>query len=61
LFAAFAVIAGMTIAISPAPAWCCGHLGVTMIDLSARDIPRSPPACNCRRRARASQRKDRRS
>src|SRR5882757_5236346 len=40
LFAAFAVIAGMTIAISAGAGMVLRHLGVTMIDLSARDIPR---------------------
>ncbi len=40
LFAAFAVIAGMTIAISTGAGVVLRHLGVTMVDLSARDIPR---------------------
>jgi methyl-accepting chemotaxis protein len=40
LFAAFAVIAGMAIAISVGAAMVLGHLGGTMIDLSGRDIPR---------------------
>ena len=40
LFAAFAVIAGMAIAISAGAAMVLGHLGGTMIDLSGRDIPR---------------------
>jgi methyl-accepting chemotaxis protein len=40
LFAAFAVIAGMAIAISAGAGMVLGHLGGTMIDLSARDIPR---------------------
>jgi len=40
LFAAFAVIAGMAIAISVGAALVLGHLGGTMIDLSGRDIPR---------------------
>jgi methyl-accepting chemotaxis protein len=40
LFAAFAVIAGMTIAISAGAGMVLRHLGVTMVDLSARDIPR---------------------
>jgi methyl-accepting chemotaxis protein len=40
LFAAFAVIAGMTIAISTGAGMVLRHLGVTMVDLSARDIPR---------------------
>ena len=40
LFAAFAVIAGMAIAISTGAALVLGHLGGTMIDLSGRDIPR---------------------
>jgi len=40
LFAAFAVIAGMAIAISAGAGLVLGHLGGTMVDLSARDIPR---------------------
>jgi methyl-accepting chemotaxis protein len=40
LFAAFAVIAGMAIAISAGAALVLGHLGGTMMDLSGRDIPR---------------------
>jgi methyl-accepting chemotaxis protein len=40
LFAAFAVIAGMTIAISIGAGMVLRHLGITMVDLSARDIPR---------------------
>jgi methyl-accepting chemotaxis protein len=40
LFAAFAVIAGTAIAISAGAGMALGHLGETMIDLSARDIPR---------------------
>src|ERR1700733_6580099 len=40
LIAAFAVIAGMAIAISAGAGMCLGHLGGTMIDLSGRDIPR---------------------
>src|ERR1700733_2211671 len=40
LFAAFAVIAGMAIAISAGAGMVLEHLGGTMIDLSARDIPR---------------------
>jgi methyl-accepting chemotaxis protein len=40
LFAAFAVIAGMALAISAGAALVLGHLGGTMIDLSGRDIPR---------------------
>jgi methyl-accepting chemotaxis protein len=40
LFAAFAVIAGMAILISAGAGMVLGHLGGTMIDLSARDIPR---------------------
>ena len=40
LFAAFAVIAGMAIAISAGAGMVLGHLGGTMIDLSGRDIPR---------------------
>jgi methyl-accepting chemotaxis protein len=40
LFAAFAVIAGMTIVISAGAGMVLRHLGVTMVDLSARDIPR---------------------
>jgi methyl-accepting chemotaxis protein len=40
LFAAFAVIAGMAIAISAGACMVLGHLGGTMIDLSGRDIPR---------------------
>src|SRR4029078_5362116 len=40
LFAAFAVIAGMAIAISAGAALVLGHLGVAMVDLSGRDIPR---------------------
>jgi methyl-accepting chemotaxis protein len=40
LFAAFAVIAGMAIAISAGAGMVLGHLGGTMMDLSGRDIPR---------------------
>ena len=40
LFAAFAVIAGMAIAISAGAGMVLGHLGGRMIDLSGRDIPR---------------------
>jgi hypothetical protein len=40
LFAAFAVIAGMAIAISAGAALVLGHLGIAMVDLSGRDIPR---------------------
>jgi methyl-accepting chemotaxis protein len=40
LFAAFAVIAGMAIAISVGAGMVLGHLGGTMMDLSGRDIPR---------------------
>src|SRR5580704_16335869 len=40
LIAAFAVIAGMAIAISAGAGMVLGHLGGTMIDLSGRDIPR---------------------
>jgi methyl-accepting chemotaxis protein len=40
LFAAFAVIAGMALAISAGAGSVLGHLGGTMIDLSGRDIPR---------------------
>src|SRR6266700_881710 len=40
LFAAFAVIAGMTIVISAGAGLVLRHLGVTMVDLSGRDIPR---------------------
>lgn len=40
LFAAFAVIAGMAIVISAGAALVLGHLGVAMVDLSGRDIPR---------------------
>src|SRR5712672_2168219 len=40
LFAAFAVIAGMAIAISAGAGLVLGHLGVAMVDLSGRDIPR---------------------
>jgi methyl-accepting chemotaxis protein len=40
LFAAFAVIAGMTIAISAGAGMVFRHLGGTMLDLGARDIPR---------------------
>src|ERR1700716_1481779 len=40
LFAAFAVIAAMAIVISAGAGMVFGHLGETMIDLSARDIPR---------------------
>jgi methyl-accepting chemotaxis protein len=40
LFAAFAVIAGMAIVISAGAGLMLGRLGGTMIDLSARDIPR---------------------
>src|ERR1700704_3119412 len=40
LFAAFALIAGMAIVISAGAGVVLGHLGGTMLDLSARDIPR---------------------
>ena len=40
MFAAFAVIAGLAIAISAGAGMVLGHLGGTMIDLSGRDIPR---------------------
>jgi methyl-accepting chemotaxis protein len=40
LFAAFAVIAGMTILISAGAGMVFKHLGGTMVDLSGRDIPR---------------------
>src|SRR5579863_5352154 len=40
LFAAFAVIAGMTIVISAGAGMVFRHLGETMVDLSGRDIPR---------------------
>jgi len=40
LFAAFAVIAGMTIVISAGAGMVFRHLGGTMVDLSGRDIPR---------------------
>jgi methyl-accepting chemotaxis protein len=40
LFAAFAVIAGMTIVISAGAGMVLQHLGGTMIDLSGRGIPR---------------------
>src|SRR5882672_2053716 len=40
LFAAFAVIAGMAIVISAGAGLVLGHLGVAMVDLSGRDIPR---------------------
>ncbi|HSY55950.1 MAG TPA: methyl-accepting chemotaxis protein [Bradyrhizobium sp.] len=40
LFAAFAVIAGVTIVISAGAGMVFRHLGGTMIDLSGRDIPR---------------------
>jgi methyl-accepting chemotaxis protein len=40
LFAAFAVIAGMAIAISAGAGLVLGHLGLAMVDLSGRDIPR---------------------
>ena len=40
LFAAFAVIAGMAILISAGAAMVLGHIGVTMVDLSQREIPR---------------------
>ena len=40
LFAAFAVIAGMAIAISAGAGMVFGHLGGTMVELSGRDIPR---------------------
>src|SRR6202158_3738395 len=40
LFAAFAVIAGMAIAISAGAGMVLGHLGGTMVDLSGQDIPR---------------------
>ena len=38
LFAAFAVIAGMTIIISAGAGMVLKHLGETMVDLSGRDI-----------------------
>lgn len=40
LFAAFAVIAGMAIAISVAAGLMLRHIGGTMVELSSRDIPR---------------------
>src|SRR5947209_12306785 len=40
LFAAFAVIAGMAVVISVGAGLELGRLGVTMVDLSGRDIPR---------------------
>ena len=40
LFAAFALIAAMAIVISAGAGVVLGHLGGTMLDLSARDIPR---------------------
>jgi methyl-accepting chemotaxis protein len=40
LFTAFAVIAGMAIVISAGAGLVLGHLGVAMVDLSGRDIPR---------------------
>jgi hypothetical protein len=40
LFAAFTIIAGMTIAISGGAGMVLRHLGETMVDLSGRDIPR---------------------
>ena len=40
LFAAFAVIAGMAIAISVGAGMLLGHLGGAMVELSGRDIPR---------------------
>src|SRR5450759_2397696 len=40
LFAAFAVIAGMTIIISAGAGTVLNHLGGTMVGLSGRDIPR---------------------
>ncbi|MBX9648363.1 MAG: HAMP domain-containing protein, partial [Xanthobacteraceae bacterium] len=40
LFVAFAVIAGMAIVISAGAGLELGRLGVTMVDLSGRDIPR---------------------
>jgi methyl-accepting chemotaxis protein len=40
LFVAFAVIAGMAILISAGAGMVLRHLGGTMVDLSARDIPR---------------------
>jgi len=39
-FAAFAVIAGMGLVISAGAGMVLGHLGESMVDLSARDIPR---------------------
>jgi hypothetical protein len=40
LFAAFTIIAGMTIVISGGAGMVLRHLGETMVDLSGRDIPR---------------------
>src|SRR5262245_640279 len=40
LFSAFAVIAGMAIAISAGAGLVLGHLGAVMVDLSGTDIPR---------------------
>src|SRR5229473_3020425 len=40
LFAAFAVIAGMALVISAGAGMVLGQLGRSMLDLSARDIPR---------------------
>jgi len=40
LFVAFAVIAGMGLVISAGAGMVLGHLGESMVELSARDIPR---------------------
>ena len=60
LFAAFAVIAGMAILISAGAGMVLGHLGNTMLDLSARDIPRLAASLHLRPRARALPVRDRR-
>jgi methyl-accepting chemotaxis protein len=46
LFAAFAVIAGMAIAISAGAGMVLRHLGSAMVDLSGRDIPRLAASLN---------------
>ena len=60
LFAAFTVIAGMAILISAGAGMVLGHLGNTMLDLSARDIPRLAASLHLRPRARALPVRDRR-
>src|ERR1700760_1523993 len=52
LFAAFAVIAAMAIVISAGAGWALQQLGVRMVDLAGRDIPR--PSASLQLSAQAS-------